>query len=155
MSRTRWNVAPRYTPGSPAQVDEEIADRVWAQERESYEAALTGIYGTERYDLARRVGLAWVVYLVYENGTHLYREDRATRVVEEITTLGRCKPGDQFTDERGGRYRVSTWGARHPRAEVTLWVEDVATGQPAKRDRYMRVYRLATERHAVLPEETI
>ena len=47
-----FNVAPRYTSGSPAMVPEETALRVAAQEHRSYEHAIAGIYGPVHWDEA-------------------------------------------------------------------------------------------------------
>jgi|SRR4051812_27207407 hypothetical protein len=42
---SHFNVAPRFTPGSPAQVPFTIAARVAIEEREARERSLTGVYG--------------------------------------------------------------------------------------------------------------
>jgi hypothetical protein len=64
MSKTatvRWSVYPRYSCGSPAQVDEATAMRVAHEERRGYETAADGTYGTERQQLALSMGLHGIV----------------------------------------------------------------------------------------------
>lgn len=70
-----FNVAPRYSAGSPASVDERTARRVIIDERSSYLSAITGLFGAVEQDRAskpyalngiveRRLEYAdgWVVY---------------------------------------------------------------------------------------------
>lgn len=40
-----YSVAPRFTPGSPAQVPLETATRVVGEEQHGYDAAMHGVYG--------------------------------------------------------------------------------------------------------------
>jgi hypothetical protein len=61
-----WDVAPRYTGGSPAMVDRETARRVAVQEKLSYEHALKGIYGPLEQVKAAGLGLAGIVEERYE-----------------------------------------------------------------------------------------
>lgn len=62
MSRQMYyNVAPRYSPGSPAQVDYETALRVANDERWAYAIAIQGIYGADEQKLAREKGLKGIV----------------------------------------------------------------------------------------------
>lgn len=69
-----FTVRPRYSAGSPAMVSEAIALRVACQEREGYEAALSGIYGVPARERARRDGLAGIVLELVErrNAWHVY-----------------------------------------------------------------------------------
>ena len=60
-SRTHYNVAPRYSPGSPAQVDFETASGVVDDERHGHKAALEGAYGPERKAQAEQDGLDGIV----------------------------------------------------------------------------------------------
>lgn len=43
-----YNVRPRYSPGSPASVDQQIAEMVANDERRGHKAALEGFYGEDR-----------------------------------------------------------------------------------------------------------
>ena len=52
-----FRVMPRYTPGSPAMVGPDIADRVARQERDAYAMALTGAMGDEELATAKATGL--------------------------------------------------------------------------------------------------
>jgi hypothetical protein len=54
MPRTYYSVHPRFSCGSGAQVSEEIALTVAAQEKEHYEMALTGAFGEDDLDAARQ-----------------------------------------------------------------------------------------------------
>lgn len=57
MSRTYFNVRPRYTSGSPGPVGEENALRVAEQEKRAIEHDLSGIHGAEDQVRAVRLGL--------------------------------------------------------------------------------------------------
>ena len=50
-------VRPRYTPGSPGMVSQELAERIAREEKDSYETNLTGIYGQAGIDRANKLGL--------------------------------------------------------------------------------------------------
>jgi hypothetical protein len=52
-----FNVVPRYTPGSPAIVPEDIANDVAIEESAAYERALSGVDGAEDQARAERLGL--------------------------------------------------------------------------------------------------
>lgn len=64
-----YNVRPRYTPGSPAAVDEDTAFRVAREEREAYEHALTGIGGERERRRAEMLGLEGIVYTLHWQGS--------------------------------------------------------------------------------------
>lgn len=55
------NVSPRYSGGSPAQVDFETALKVVDDERRGYDIALSGAYGENEQRDARVRGLAGIV----------------------------------------------------------------------------------------------
>lgn len=61
-----YNVAPRYTPGSPALVRQEIAEQVAAEEARAIEYYLKGYMGEESRAIAERLGLAGIVELRHE-----------------------------------------------------------------------------------------
>jgi hypothetical protein len=52
-----FNVVPRYTPGSPAIVPEDIANDVAIEESAAYERALNGVNGADAQARAERLGL--------------------------------------------------------------------------------------------------
>lgn len=56
-----FDVQPRYSAGSPAAVSERIALAVAHDEKEGYEAALTGVYGVSEQTKAKEHGLAGIV----------------------------------------------------------------------------------------------
>jgi hypothetical protein len=68
-SSARYNVAPRYTCGSPASVDKATATLVASEERRAYEAALTGVYGDADKTKAERLGLRGIVEYREEKGS--------------------------------------------------------------------------------------
>lgn len=59
---TYWNVAPRYTSGSPAMVDEATARRVAEQEQAAVAAIMLGMCGPEEKARAERLGLEGIVW---------------------------------------------------------------------------------------------
>lgn len=65
----RFNVRPRYSAGSPAQVPEHIALQVVRDEQTSYRHALEGAYGEEQQARAKELGLSGIVYVMYEQGS--------------------------------------------------------------------------------------
>ena len=65
-----YQVRPRYTPGSPAQVNEESALRVAEEERDSFEAHAEGFMGEEWQQKAERLGLQRIAYYIQEKGGH-------------------------------------------------------------------------------------
>ncbi len=56
-----YNVAPRYTPGSPALVPERIAMRVAEEEKLAIKDVLDGFHGSERQKRAQNLGLRGIV----------------------------------------------------------------------------------------------
>lgn len=67
--RTRalvYNVAPRYTPGSPAIVTEDMALRIAKEEENMYNEARSGLYGGEMREKALKLGASGIVELRYE-----------------------------------------------------------------------------------------
>jgi len=62
MSRFSYNVAPRYTCGSPALVDQATAERVAREECKAFYVALSGRYGDEEARAtALKLGLGGIV----------------------------------------------------------------------------------------------
>jgi len=80
-----WNVAPRYTAGSPAMVDTETARRVAIQEKEAIQGHLDGFFGDEAREKAQRLGLAGIVWSTLE--TH-----RMLRTTDLITGESKNEP---------------------------------------------------------------
>lgn len=60
-NRQGYNVAPRYSSGSPALVDRNTALHVAQQEHEQYQAHLEGLYGTAQQERAKTLGLDGIV----------------------------------------------------------------------------------------------
>ena len=73
-----FNVAPRYTCGSPAMVDEDTARRVALQERDGHERTLTGVYGDEEVERAHRLGLNGIAEIFYETKKNWHIHDLIT-----------------------------------------------------------------------------
>ncbi len=59
-------VAPRYTPGSPAMVHLDIAARVAAQEHDAYKYRMAGYCGPEEQLRAERLGLMGIAEILTE-----------------------------------------------------------------------------------------
>lgn len=92
MPRSHYNVAPRYTSGSPAAVDETTALHVAAQELDAYDRNVSGRYGIELKDAAQRKGLKGIVEL---------RTERAgCWVVEDLLTNDKFLRAFPHTTER-------------------------------------------------------
>lgn len=60
-ARGHFSVAPRYSGGSPAQVDERLAERVASEEVDGFLMSLAGAYGPEGLARAERLGLEGIV----------------------------------------------------------------------------------------------
>lgn len=65
----RCNVRPRYSAGSPAQVDDHTALGVADDEKKDYEHAMEGAYGEEAKLRAEALGLRGIVYAMAESGS--------------------------------------------------------------------------------------
>ena len=65
-----FNVRPRYTPGSPAAVDEEIARKVAEEEKHFIEHALSGVWGPAEKARAEKLGLRGIVEMRTERRDH-------------------------------------------------------------------------------------
>lgn len=76
MPNHLYHVAPRYTAGSPAQVDRETAARVWIAELEAYAAQQPEGFTLSQNERAKQ-DLAGIVYATQENheGTQVFVED--------------------------------------------------------------------------------
>jgi len=98
------NVAPRYTPCSPASVSGEIALRVAAEERDAFPHYLDGLCGEREQQRAQTLGLGGIVEERWERAdcwivTDLitgarfvrpFRKDGETRE-QRIVRLGRLE----------------------------------------------------------------
>jgi hypothetical protein len=80
MAKIYYDVAPRYTCGSPAMVDRQTALHVAQQEKEAYEATLEGIYGEAAKIEAERLGLHWIVWSTNESNARLSKFDILTGI---------------------------------------------------------------------------
>lgn len=78
MNPVYYHVAPRYTPGSPAQVDKLLALRVAHEEMEFYAFAMSGVLGPDRKKVAEERGLAEIVWSTMETRGQMYYEDLIT-----------------------------------------------------------------------------
>lgn len=66
---THYNVAPRYTPGSPALVDEATARRVASEEQDALHYILQGFEGPDAKRRAQHLGLRGVAEARRERGS--------------------------------------------------------------------------------------
>lgn len=76
-----FNVVPRYTPGSPAMVPEDIAKYVAVEESAAYERALSGVDGAENKARAERLGVRGI--------SEQRTEYAECWVIEDLITLER------------------------------------------------------------------
>jgi hypothetical protein len=89
-----FNVYPRYTPGSPALVRRDIADRLIRSEQAVYDDMIKGLYGPAKKAEAARLGLRSIVEETWEfRGVLMYR--------------------DAITGETGGKIKCEHCGHRH------------------------------------------
>lgn len=61
MAYTHFNVAPRYSGGSPAMVPAATAHRVAVEEKEGYYRHRSGVYGEENRTKALTLGMRGIV----------------------------------------------------------------------------------------------
>jgi len=89
MTNLYYNVSPRYTGGSPAQVTLRIADQVAREEQTAHARALTGIYGDEERERAAQ-GLRGISEEVSERADAWIVRDLITgeRFVRPFTIYG-------------------------------------------------------------------
>jgi hypothetical protein len=73
-----WNVAPRYTAGSPAMVDATTASRVAAQEQDAIAGYLDGSCGEANRAMAEQLGLGGIVWRSLERRQTLVSQDFIT-----------------------------------------------------------------------------
>jgi hypothetical protein len=85
MRTVYWNVAPRYTAGSPAMVDEVTARLVAKQEKHAIIGVLEGSCGEELRKQAEQLGLAGIVWSSMELG-------KATVIIDLLTGETRNEP---------------------------------------------------------------
>lgn len=73
MNKITYHVAPRYTAGSPAMVDERTYKHVHKAEREAYHDILD--YGKDHDDWQKSqdLGLAWIAFTSSEFRGHIIR----------------------------------------------------------------------------------
>jgi len=84
----RYSVNPRFSCGSPAQVDEVTARRVSVQERECIEHRASGVYGEEAKRLADdRRNWDGIVYCWWERRGRVFVEDLVTGKVLEFAAF--------------------------------------------------------------------
>ena len=130
----RYEVRPRFTPGSPAQVDEATFWRVRAQEQEGYYRARSGRFGDEERARAERLGLERVAFTRRERGgCWLIGDCMTNRNYLELPdlTLGKgqgfgpgrvvLRPRGRFTFKRG-EAPFGCWARGAVTAELA-WIE--------------------------------
>lgn len=76
--RSHFNVYPRYTAGSPAQVDRATAERVAAEERVAHGHVLAGRCGSAEQERAQRLGLDGIAEEAWEQRGKLQFRDLIT-----------------------------------------------------------------------------
>lgn len=115
-------VAPRYTFGSPAQVDPATAQAVKVNEIQNYREALAGMAGPDEQAKAQAQGLAGIVETLvdYPDGTRqitdeITGESRTVRpqpVRDEVTPADELKTDLRFlqdlVDRRGAKW-LAKW----------------------------------------------
>lgn len=128
---TYYNVRPRYTPGSPAQVPQETAERVAEEERHGWEVSLSGAYGHANVEVAKVCGLAGIVEarVEYRKGWKVH--DLLTN--ERFWRPFKWKRGDKvqvFIDESRGFVPGEVVEADSHEAKVYVPCKDPNDGHP-------------------------
>lgn len=102
MIQSYMTVNPRFTPGSPAQVRQQIAEQVMRGEKEAIEHCRDGTMGADLADKAMRLGLSNIVLHVQEYANRWVVCDQLTGEVWE--RLKKYKKGARVEvwDERVG-----------------------------------------------------
>lgn len=109
-----YNVAPRYTAGSPALVDYTTAIRVAEQERDAFEPAREGIYGAEDKLKAETLGLDLIVFEMRERPTGWEVHDMITGKNYWWPFVGECpKCRAKRVPCRRGRLEPHTFNPFH------------------------------------------
>lgn len=89
MKPTYYQVNPRYSPGSPAMVPENIALEVKTNEMEGYKNCLEGVYGEDHKQYATKMGLGGIVLKYFEKNGKLCFLDMITgRRFQRFDTKG-------------------------------------------------------------------
>lgn len=111
MRGSWYSVAPRYTAGSPAQVDQATAARVVEEERRAYPPTLEGVYGAEAKAEAEAKGLRGIVWSWRQRGALIVWHDEITEESGEIKIRAGV-PGIPWpwTTAAIPRARIHTWG---------------------------------------------
>lgn len=106
-----FNVAPRYTTGSPAMVKDETARQVAKQESSAYKRHLSGTYGDSAKEFAERTGLRGISYLTTERGKWMWVQDIITNELFKVPLT-----------EWGGQY--GSWYAREDKEKYLYTADD-------------------------------
>jgi len=124
-----YDVKPRYTSGSPAMVEERIAQRVAQQEKQAYQAYLEGAYGPEGTETATKMGLDWIAWATVESSSNLSLTDL-------ITGMMMLKPikydGVRYTPVYADtltNYSTIAQKLKESKLKTQLWRQMNATGE--------------------------
>lgn len=120
-----YNVMPRYSSGSPAQVDVDTACKVAISEKRSYEAALEGVYGEAQQERAERLGLRGIA-----EGVREVRKLKGWEVTDLLTCEVYVRP---FCD-RMRQNGFTQWRSLKPHVQELLVTADPHLAEAASRD---------------------
>ncbi len=96
------NVAPRYTCGSPASVNIELAEKIAEEERSSYKYVLEGIEGEKSKARAELDGLRLIVFEMVEVTKGWWAFDWLTEEMHWWPFFEKCpKCGERSSCSRG------------------------------------------------------
>jgi len=111
-----FNVAPRYTCGSPAAVDLKTFHRFANEELEFHAIAKTGVWGVPKQREAEEDDLACIAYIQWEAKNRVWRHDFLTGVtlnrrykhawegMPKAPSFERCEEAVRFARRRGYAY---------------------------------------------------
>jgi hypothetical protein len=104
-----YHVAPRYTPGSPAMVDREIALRVADEEKRHWSELMDGVYGEDAKLVAQRKGLHGIAEFRVERKNGFDVQDLVTgkQSRREDIKASKVQAGDLIIKIKSGRFAGS------------------------------------------------
>lgn len=133
-----FSVKPRYSPGSPGQVDETVALTVAAQEKEGHEAHLEGLYGEERKTWAQVAGLEGIAERMVE-------KKGGWDILDLITGVQKHRRFAVPKDFKVGEVLVQPEGRGFVRSKITDIIQE-------RYSRKLHIYLEGQERPLVLEE---
>ena len=149
-NKTFFYVRPRYTPGSPALVDQKTAEKVAREEADAFNHAREGVYGAEEAFRARKLGLHRIAYTMTERKNGFDVVDLLTKErYRRPFVLKRLDAAEMWTETEGwvGVEILTTTTSQDPVVRV------LRLGGPGVPRTPQEVSRDLLRRELIRPEE--